>query len=504
LERINMCYNISVNTHHTRETIVTIASAFALFFGFTAIAQVSGDGVPPKISDVKISSLTATSAIVTWATDEDADSEINYCLTKDYGIARSPTADKKLHSLILPDLEPSTLYHFRLSSQDIGGNQALSGDYTLFTKGIVQVKTAERLVPEERINVEKAIQAIQQVESKEAIEIIQQEVTKAAKKITEPPSIMGLPRILEIGLDYVIVEWTTDEESTSIVEYAREAEYDSANPDKYTSQTNDASPVKEHQMRVVGLVSGTNYHLRVGSENKLNLTGYSRDVTFMTKSPMPKVQSFRVIKADADSATLGWKTSVPAAGVVEYTDLKTKEVRSAGSPVFSSSQAVKIAGLKLGARYKAIVRAENFAGEKVTSDALFFSTSKDTEPPIISKVTNESTLYPTADAKVQTIISWSTDESAYCTMHYRAGLNPSVEAVSRDEEKEPRTNHVEVVVEFNPSTVYQFWMTCRDPSRNSSESEKFVLFTPNKEKSIIDIILENFQGAFGWVKNIGK
>ena len=33
-------------------------------------------------------------------------------------------------------------------------------------------------------------------------------------------------------------------------------------------------------------------------------------------------------------------------------------------------------------------------------------------------------------------------------------------------------------------------------------SEDFVLFTPEKEKSIIDIILENFEGAFGWIKNI--
>ncbi len=479
-------------------------SISVLFFAFKVMAQVSGDGVPPQISDINISNLTATSAIVTWKTDENADSEVNYCLSKDYGIARDATTDKIDHKINLLDLEPSTLYHLRVSSKDTGGNQALSGDYTIFTKGIVQVKAAARLVPEERINVEKAIEAIQKIESPEALEIVQQEITKSAKKIVETPSIMGLPKIAEIGLDYVVVEWTTDEDSTSIAEYSRESDYDSGNPEHYTSESSDSGMTMEHSLRVVGLTSGTNYHLRVGSQNKMNLTGYSKDVTFMTKSPIPKVQSFRVIKTDADSATLGWKTTVPAAGVVEYTDLKTKEVRSAGSPIFASTQAVKIAGLKLGNRYKAIVKAENSAGEKVTSEPLYFSTVKDTSPPIISKVTNESTLYPTSEAKVQTIISWATDEPAYCIMHYREGLNPSVEAINREEESEPRTNHVEVVVEFQPSTVYQFWMTCRDPSRNNAESEKFVLFTPNKEKSIIDIILENFEGAFGWVKNIGK
>jgi hypothetical protein len=68
----------------------------------------------------------------------------------------------------------------------------------------------------------------------------------------------------------------------------------------------------------------------------------------------------------------------------------------------------------------------------------------------------------------------------------------------------PASEHVRVVTEFLPSTVYKFWVECDDRSDNSERSEDFVLFTPEKEKSIIDIILENFEGTFGWVKNIGK
>ena len=101
-------------------------------------------------------------------------------------------------------------------------------------------------------------------------------------------------------------------------------------------------------------------------------------------------------------------------------------------------------------------------------------------------------------------MSWTTDEEAYCQFFYREGLNPAVEPMGHGEEKEPRSDHVEVVTEFLPSTVYQFWVECRNEARNKTVSEKFVLFTPNKEKSIIDIIMENFSGTFGWVKNIGK
>jgi hypothetical protein len=68
---------------------------------------------------------------------------------------------------------------------------------------------------------------------------------------------------------------------------------------------------------------------------------------------------------------------------------------------------------------------------------------------------------------------------------------------------EPTVDHVRVITEFLPSTVYKFWVKCEDQTGNEEQSEDFVLFTPEKEKSIIDIILENFEGTFGWVKNIG-
>lgn len=497
----SICYNFFVHTRHAPHRAFFAILLVSLFFvlGEHALAQSAN---APTISNVTVTGITATSAVVAWTTDTPSDSSINYCLTKDYGIQRDPTTGTQ-HSIVLNDLDPTTLYHLRVGSQDVSGNQALSGDYTLITKGILMIKSAQVLSPEEQMHVEKAAEEIQQLQTPDAIKIVQEQITQASQKKSSPPMLMALPQIEEVGEDYAVIGWDTDDDSTSEVDFARETEYDASRPDQYSAQTNDESMSTSHHVRLNGLVSGTTYHIRAGSKNALGLTGYSRDTSFMTKSAMPTIQSFRVMKTEADSATLGWKTTVPAAGVVEYTDMKTHQVRSAGSPVFASTQAVKIAGLVLGARYRAVVKAENAAGDKVTSDPLYFSTVKDTTPPVISKVDNESTLYPTDDVKVQTIVTWATDEPAYCTFHYRAGLNPTVQPTSFDEEKEPRTAHTEVIVEFQPSTVYQFWMTCRDVSRNSADSDKFVLFTPNKEKSIIDIILENFQGAFGWVKNVG-
>jgi hypothetical protein len=211
-----------------------------------------------------------------------------------------------------------------------------------------------------------------------------------------------------------------------------------------------------------------------------------------------------VVKVEDTSATLSWNTVSPAAGIVEYTNTSTKEVKSIGSPEFLGSHTVRLENLKFGTRYTALVRAENESGDKAVSEPISFVTVKDEAPPLISKVTNESTLYPTADAKVQTIVNWDTDEPSFCQFFYRQSISVTGDAISLAPEEFTSTAHVQVVIDFQPSTVYKFWVECKDKSENKARSEDFVLFTPDKEKSILDIIIENFQGTFGWVKNIGK
>jgi hypothetical protein len=89
-------------------------------------------------------------------------------------------------------------------------------------------------------------------------------------------------------------------------------------------------------------------------------------------------------------------------------------------------------------------------------------------------------------------------------MTYQEGVVGGSEAYTIEKEQiSYNTKHVEVIVDFAPATVYQFFLTCDDEAGNSIKSENFVLFTPIQEKNIIDLIIENFESTFGWVKNIG-
>lgn len=92
------------------------------------------DGVPPDISDVTAIDITSDGATITWTTDEDSTSQVDYGTTEAYG--SSSILDSNLvqeHSVILTGLDAETLYHYQVKSQDAAGNEATSEDKTFST-----------------------------------------------------------------------------------------------------------------------------------------------------------------------------------------------------------------------------------------------------------------------------------------------------------------------------------------------------------------------------------
>lgn len=92
------------------------------------------DTTPPVISSVTATNITSTSAIITWTTDEPANSRVQYGLTTSYGSQSTlNTTLVTSHSVLLTGLTPNTTYHFRVRSADAAGNVSFSGDFTFTT-----------------------------------------------------------------------------------------------------------------------------------------------------------------------------------------------------------------------------------------------------------------------------------------------------------------------------------------------------------------------------------
>lgn len=92
------------------------------------------DATPPVISAVTAGTLAATSATITWTTNEPADSQIQYGLTASYGSTTTLDTNRVTsHSHGISGLTASTLYHYRVVSKDARGNSTTSGDFTFTT-----------------------------------------------------------------------------------------------------------------------------------------------------------------------------------------------------------------------------------------------------------------------------------------------------------------------------------------------------------------------------------
>lgn len=472
------------------------------FFSLGTVERIFADD-PPVITGVRIASSSNNTAVIEWTTNKPGDSIVNFGKQPHYGIMRSPGFDKTSHSITLEDLDASTIYHFRVSSGDALGNQGVSGDYVFVTGGFQDIEDIEKITSiEQQTLVGQAKDAISKITDPEALKLVQNEVTEQAQDLLRPPEVIGLPRAIDITATEAKIIWATSRDTNSIVNYSSEGRWDGTTYAQTMANLDDAT--KDHEVLITGLNPATTYHYQVSSEDEFGLVTESTDNTFTTKSPVPTIDDVQIVKIEEDSATFAWSTDIPAAGAVIYENTETGEVRSEGSPEFLTTQTVRLTDLTLGVTYVAVVQAENEQGEPSESEPITFKTIRDEEAPIISRVNNESTLYPGAETRIQTIVTWGTDEPAYCRLFYNQGLAPAEDATEMEANLEPTIDHVRVITEFLPSTVYKFWVTCEDRSDNEIRSEDFVLFTPEKEKSIIDIILENFEGTFGWVKNIGK
>jgi hypothetical protein len=463
---------------------------YGIIFGISlfSFVQIS---YATQISNVQIANIKSDSAEITWTTDKESDSTINYGLNDSFGIVREGALSTK-HLLTIDDLDPSTTYYFRVVSADADGNTSATAGFQFTTKG--------------KTNIDRIINEIKKVINPEDLKKIQETVQEQQTDQIKPPSIVGSPKVIpnEGG---ATITWSTDRDADSHVFLAPEGEYNPNSANPYTIDQGDAKEAtQKHVVNVIGLEPATVYHYSVSSTDLAGLTGTSEDDTFETKAAIPIVQNIKVTKVQENSATVSWTTPVLAKGVVSYTNLRTKATKSAGSPVFAANQSINLTGLEFGTRYSAVISATNKAGDNFDSKPFSFITVRDVVPPVIAKVKNESTLFPGEDSKVQTIISWLTDEPSNCQVYYTQGLirEADSESDSLPKETNPLTDHTQVIVGFVPGTVYKFWLTCDDVAGNESQSEDYVLITPIKEKNIIDIILENFQGTFGWVNKIGK
>ncbi len=101
---------------------------------FSATVQL--DTTPPQLWFINVKHLNPTSVEITWMTDEDCDSAVEFRLDGDKKQTITISDDKftTFHVIYLKDLTPSTKYRFKALSRDLAGNLSASREYSFVTK----------------------------------------------------------------------------------------------------------------------------------------------------------------------------------------------------------------------------------------------------------------------------------------------------------------------------------------------------------------------------------
>lgn len=92
------------------------------------------DTTPPTLTNISSNSVTTSSAVISWSTNESSDTQVEYGLTSSYGsVSALNTSPTQLHTVLFSSLLPNTVYHFRVKSRDANGNLAVSSNGTFTT-----------------------------------------------------------------------------------------------------------------------------------------------------------------------------------------------------------------------------------------------------------------------------------------------------------------------------------------------------------------------------------
>ena len=189
------------------------------------------DTTPPVISEVNISDITQTGAVITWKTDEPSTSQVMLC-ELDGGCIWTELDESLVtaHSVSLIDLKPNTSYHCTATSTDAKENQAIAEkDFTTLAQAVA---------------------------------------TALAISDIQVSSITDLS---------ATIRWVTDEAATSQVEYGTTDAYGSTTP-------LDESLTTSHNTTLTGLTPATTYHFKVKSKDANENEVASQDQTFTTLS----------------------------------------------------------------------------------------------------------------------------------------------------------------------------------------------------------------------------
>jgi phosphodiesterase/alkaline phosphatase D-like protein len=402
-------------TYHYRVLSRDAAGNLATSGDNTFTTPAPPDTTSPTLSGISAGSITSSSVTISWTTNESADTQVQYGTTTAYGssTALNPTLTTA-HSERLTGLAPSTLYHYRVLSKDATGNLATSGDNTFITP---------------------------------------------APPDNTPPAFSGITAS-SLTSNSVAITWSTNEASTTQVEYGLTTAYGSLS-------ALDATLVTNHTRTLSGLNPSTTYHFRVISKDAADNTATSEDNSFTTSAApdttAPVLSAITAGSVTATSATINWTTNEAATAQVEYGTTTAYGLTSALDNTLLTGHTRTLSNLTPSTTYHFRVISKDAADNTATSSDNTFTTPAppDTTAPTLSGIT-AGNLTPSSAT-----VSWTTNELSDAQIQYGTttayGSATSLNSALT-------LSHSQGLTGLSASTLYHYRVLSKDAAGNLAAS----------------------------------
>ena len=432
---------------------------------------------PPAAGGTPTVETGSSVATIKWGTSRVAYGSAEYGKTTSYGSAASETTALVDHVIKITGLSPGVTYHYRVQSLDDTGlvgyerSAAYSSDNTFTTLSAPEISTIS---------------------------------------------------VVDVGLNVATISWKTRTLATTVVEYGLTTEYGTKVEVSTTADENT------HTARLANLANGSTYHFRIRGTTADGDDIFSQDQSFVTVT-FPKITAY-VLKTDQNAGgtviNLAWASNVPVSSVVEYQYAQVKDnvfgveqlmvmnqaelamvpVVLSNDPLqisqaaLTSTHVTKIENLRDGVIYIIRLRGRDQYGNEAVSDPIRYVTGADTRPPVLSNVSVESQLNGAGQAaSAQLIISWETDEPATTQVLYGQGVGTEYQQ-STEEEQGLTKQHTVVIHNLASSTSYHVLILSKDKAGNIVRSGDLIAVTPAISDSALDVVLQNLQDVFGFLK----
>jgi phosphodiesterase/alkaline phosphatase D-like protein len=383
-------------------------------------------------------------ASISWTTDEPATSILDFGASRDYGMHLERGNLVQNHRFELADLTPGSVYHFKVASADMANN---------------------------RVTTDPAGSEMHSVDHV---------FTTIAARDSDPPVFIANPFVTWTDRT-AVVSWTTDEHSTSRVDWQGGGE---------TDFVEDNDLVRQHSLTLTGLQKRTLYRYRVTSVDAagnvkpwgdlaIGTTDRAAKILqppggsgeFVTSSSPdtrpPTITAGPFIRAKVmDSVTIEWETDEPADSEVRFGETEKLEEKVETLQDVQTHQ-ITLTNLRPGPqKYYYVVSSTDPSGN-VGAQATVAVTAAAAEPDLAPPRFTEEPRVVAATSE-DAVIGWKTDEAASARIEYGAGDGEILKRQVTDRQ----TAHQVALTNLQADTEYLARIFATDASQNQTTEPK--------------------------------